>query len=62
MLWQTHVFTELPAVVNMDLKSLAAFKLPPPTLSHKGRTWLKIQLELGAERLLFPLTAFCVAE
>ena len=34
-------------------------KLPPPTPSHKGRTWLKVELELVAD-LLFPLTAFCV--
>lgn len=64
MLWQTRVFTELPIVVNMDLKKkrgLTAFKLPPPTLSHEDRTWLKIQLELGAD-LLFPLTTFCVAD
>lgn len=44
------------------LKSLTDFKLPPPTLSHKCRTWLKVQLELGADLLLFPLTAFCVAD
>lgn len=41
--------------------SLTAFKLPPPTLSHKGRTWLRVQLELGADLLLFPLSTFCVA-
>lgn len=43
-------------------KILTAFKLPPPTLSHKGRTWLEVQLELGADLLLFPLAAFCVAD
>lgn len=30
-------------------KGLTAFKLPPPTLSLEGRTWLKGQPELGAD-------------
>lgn len=56
MLWQNCVFTESTIAVNTDKKD-TALKLPPPTLSQTGRTWLRAQLEMGAD-LLLPLTAF----